>query len=142
MIKLALDLEHISKNIVQEIDCGHTKLKLRNDGLVIVVCSENHQYEVKDVKENHDAIKKLAGQNKVLVLTVAGQYSDATREARDYVSEGHHKDFVEAEAFVIISLSQRILARFYFLMNKPKLKSNYFSDVKKAEEWLLSVKKK
>ncbi len=121
---------------MNDINTGHTNIKLLESGIILLEGIADYTYEVKDVIQNHEAIKQLSQGKKSLVLTISGLHSTATREAINYVSKGHHASFVRAEAFVIHSLSQRLLARFYLRFNKPVVPANYFTDRIKAEKWL------
>lgn len=129
----------LNKVDAQQIDCGHTLVIKRTDGIVVLYCSD-HAYDVEDIKQNHLAIKKLMGAQKAHVLTFASKYSSATNEARAYTSNGPHKDFIAAEAFVIHSLAQRLLASFYIKVSKPIVPAGYFTDSLKAEKWLQNFK--
>ena len=124
--------------IINEISTGHTSIKLRSDGLIIVHSSNDYHYDVKDIKENHEAIKKLANGKKALVLTFSGEHSNITKEALDYIAKGPHISFVKAEAFIIHSLAHRLLARFYVVIKKTVVPANYFTDEAKAIKWLES----
>ncbi len=123
----------------KKIDNRHTILQLRSDGIVELICNDNHIYETNDIKQNHEGIKTLSEREKALVLNLVGKYTSVSNEAKDFIAKGAHINFIAAEAFVLRSLAHVILARFYIKMNKPKVKTAYFSNENDAVKWLKSV---
>jgi hypothetical protein len=123
-----------------EMDFGHSFIYLREDGIIQINCSDNFEYEVEHIKENLAAIKQLSGDKKVLVLNMAGNNASVTKEVREYVATAPHKSFVKAEAFVIGSLAQHLLASFYNKINKPIVPTGFFKNKQEAEYWLKNIK--
>lgn len=71
-------------------------------------------------------------------LVVSGRNSHITREARIYgqeTSEGN-KAFIAAEAVVVYSFPQKMVANFYFAFLKGLYPTQFFTDIEKAREWL------
>ena len=120
------------------MDLDHSLIIKRTDGLIEVRCGDIAIYSSDKVRENHECIKKFAEGKKVVVLTIAGIYTHVMPEARKYTSKGPHKDFIAAEAFLITSLAQWILAGFFVKVNRPIVPANFFrmKDKEKAEIWL------
>lgn len=114
----------------------HSHIVLRPDGIIEITGRDLHSYSIDDVKENWAAIKALSKGKKAFVLNLAGKYTSVDSETRDFVSKGPHAEFIAAECFVIYSLPQKLLANFYFKMNKPVVTSAFFVDLYKAEKWL------
>jgi hypothetical protein len=79
----------------------------------------------------------------LLVYNVTGKYTGITSEASAYLSKGPHKNFIKAEAFIIHSTTQRLLANLYFLrIRKPIVPAAYFKNVADAKKWLQGFSKK
>lgn len=125
---------------IEIIDLRHTLLSHRKDGIIVLQCNDNHTYSKEEIIENHETIRKLSPHQKAFVLTIAGRYTSIEPEAKKYTAAGRHESFIGAEAFVIHNLAQRILAQFYFKINKPIVASEYFTDLNKAEKWILQQK--
>ncbi len=72
-------------------------------------------------------------------LIIAGKNTQITKEARIYGQEKSRqlKDMVIAEAVVVNSLPQKMVANFYFAFIKEFYPARFFTDVEKAKEWLL-----
>lgn len=123
-------------------DVGHSVIKLREDGIIEIDCSNNYEYSVNDVKENWAIIKELAKGKKILVFNNMPEFTTASKEAREFVAKGEHKDFIAAEAFVIQSLAQKILGNFYLKINNPVVPAKIFTNKEDAVQWLDTFKHK
>lgn len=126
--------------IVQKIDHGHSVIFMRQDGIIEIDCSDNHEYSVEEIKENLHSIAKLIGSGKALVLNCAKPFTTASKEVRDFVAAAPHQNFIKAEAFVIHNLGQSMLGNFYMKVNKPIVPSKFFKNKREAENWLRSLK--
>lgn len=122
------------------IDLGHTTIILREDGIVQLNCSDNFTYDVLQIIENTKEIKKIANNQKVLVLNIAAPHTSVTKEVRDYLPVSNHHEFIEADAYVIQSLAQNLLANFYLKINKPNVPTQFFQSITLAENWLYSFR--
>ncbi len=125
-------------NIEIKEDLDHSVVIRRTDGIIELRCSDIVIYTSIKIKENHDCIRRLAGGKKALVLTVAGDFTHVLPEARAYTAKGHHRDFVAAEAFLINSFMQWILAFLFLKINRPIVPAQAFriGNKAKAERWL------
>jgi len=124
--------------IADQKNLGHSLIMKRLDGIIELRCADVVAYTPEKIKENHEWIKKFADGKKALVLTIAGEYTYVEPEARRYTSQGHHRHFVAAEAFLIRSLPQRVIGMLFLKINRPIVPARLFSihHKEKAEEWL------
>ena len=125
--------------VISQVDLKHSLLMLRDDGIVEINCADNYEYSVDDIKENLHQIKLFSGNNKVAVLNNLNKYTAVSNEVRDYVATAPHKGFIKAEAFVIHSIAQWLLAKFYLKINKPIVPAKFFKNKSEAEKWLKSL---
>ncbi|HWY12661.1 MAG TPA: hypothetical protein VN026_15110 [Bacteroidia bacterium] len=126
----------VNKNQIAEFN--HSVIYLRSDGIVEIDCADDTEYDVEDIKQNLECIQKIAAGKKVLVLNNAGEYTTVSKEAREYIGSGPHRDFIAAEAFVIRSLGQLILGNLFMKVNKPIVPAKLFKTKWAAEHWLKS----
>lgn len=124
-------------------DLGHSKIQELDNGLIEIICKDDFMYDVDQIRENHSVLEKISQKNSepVLVFSIAGKYTGITSEARTYLTKGPHKNFINAEAFVIQSMAQRIVANFYLKISKPIVPAAYFNNVGDAKRWLMGFKK-
>ena len=122
---------------ITKINLGHSTIFLREDGIVQLNCGDDVVYEIAMIKENLDCIRKLGNGKKLPVMDVTGKYTSASKDSREFVASAKYSiDCVSAEAFVIKSIAQRIMANFYLKVNKPKVPTAFFNDEKSAVKWL------
>jgi hypothetical protein len=106
-------------------------------GIFRIECEEDVVYDVQMVRENLSCIRKLAEGKLVPVYSLAGKYTLATKEAREYVAKAEmSRTILSAEAFVVQSASQRIIANFYLRINKPRIPTAFFKKEEDAVKWL------
>ncbi len=96
----------------QKIDLGHTIIYQRNDGITEIHCSDDFTYDLHHIQANHQALKRIADEKKLIKLTIAGRFTSVTSEFREYMAQGFHRYYIEAECFLIHSLAQRLIAQF------------------------------
>lgn len=123
------------------MDLGHTTIFLRDDGIVQLNCSDNFTYDVPQIIENTDVIKNIANNQKVLLLNIAAPHTLVSKEAREYLAVSNHREFIEADAYVIQSLAQSLLANFYVKINKPNTPTRFFQSTTLAENWLFTFRR-
>ena len=122
-----------------KIDIGHTQISKRDDGVVLIEGS-NRVYTAFDIKEIHQAIRKINNNEKVLLLIKADQYTSLDQGARQYLSSPESGLQSIAEAYVIRSLSQRLLLNFLIKVNGTPVPSKFFTSIFEAENWLNSFR--
>lgn len=121
---------------MKTIELTHTSIHLREDGIVEIRCAENHQYEKDDIKEILDATGELTEGKKYPTLTIPGKYSNASKEALDFMFSAHAVVFSSRDAYITKSLPQRILGNFYLNVKKPLIPTKLFTSEKTAAAWL------
>jgi hypothetical protein len=72
---------------------------------------------------------------------VAGPLSGPDLEAMNYIASEGSSPYAIAEAYVIASLSQKILAKFYLNFNKPARPTRMFGAIPEAVTWLKEQEK-
>lgn len=123
---------------VNIIDLGHSKISLREDGIVEVEFEKNLLLDIKECEDIMNAYDQILESKKYPILHVAGKYMNATSAARDFGSSEKGLKYSKAEAYVIHSLAQKIVANFYMKFNKPSIPTQFFQTKEEAVNWLLT----
>jgi hypothetical protein len=71
-------------------------------------------------------------------LITAEEVTQFDDSARVFSASEEGSKYSVAEAFVVKSLSQRLIANFYVKVNKPPIPSKVFNSEKEAIKWLES----
>jgi hypothetical protein len=127
-------------NDLQAGNLSHSTLYKRKDGIVEVHCTDIN-YGINELTEIVRATGKISGNKRILMLIISSTHSLVNAEAREYMASHESTKYSLAEAYVVKSTAQKILVNFYLKFNKPTVPTRFFSDPKKAEQWLLSFKK-
>lgn len=116
---------------------SHSTVMLRKDGILEVSCKNDFEYDVKHIREMLEAYSRLLKkEEKAPVLIVSQEYTSITSAGMKYSAGPEGTKYSKAEAFVIHSLFQKMLANFYLNFNKPKVPTRFFNEYIKAERWL------
>ena len=83
-----------------------------------------------------DAAGLIGDGKKYPILIVAGKYTLADKEVRDFAAGEYGNKYTIAAAFVIKSLAQKILGNAYLKVNKPLTPTALFDSEEKAIAWL------
>jgi hypothetical protein len=118
------------------LDFGHTRILKRDDGIVEVICGEDVRYEVEDLFEMHAASSRLVSKQRMPTLFMVGKNTSISQDAMKYGATEEATALSAAEAYVIQSIPQKILANFYLRIHKPPVPTRFFDDRKEAEAWL------
>ncbi len=124
---------------MKTIELSHTSVHLRKDGIIEIRCAENHQYEKDDIKEILQATGELTEGKKHPTLTIPGKYSNASKEALDFMFSEPAVEFSSRDAYITKSLPQRILGNFYLNVKKPLIPTKLFTSEKTAVSWLKKI---
>jgi len=120
---------------------AHTKVELRDDGIIQFFYADNMHYTMEQTKALEQAVQEMTKGVTHMSLRIAGKYTIADIEIMRYLSRGRGTLFTLADAFVIHSAPQKLLANFYLKINQPILPTRFFNNVPDAEKWLLSLDK-
>jgi len=128
-------------NQSKKIYNGHTEVFLRPDNIVQLNAA-NHVFSIEDIKTNTRSIGELTNKQKTLVLVVAAEFSDMEKEARHFTSTAEAMKYSIAEAYVINSLAQRLLANFASTFLGFSVPVKFFNEIEPAVEWLKTFNNK
>ena len=128
-----------SYRIIERVELPHTKVELRDDGIIQFFYGNHTDYTMKESMELEAVVEKMTKGVVHKSLRIAGNFSNIDMEVMRYLSRGRGTLFTLADSFVIHSLAQKILANFYLRINKPVLPTRFFNKIDEAEAWLKSL---
>jgi hypothetical protein len=117
-------------------DLKHSKVHLREDGIVQIEFDESIEMDLKESVEIVETIAEFTGGKKAPVLNIAGKSTSATSAAREYSASPAGLKYTIADAYVVTNLAQKLLGSFYISFNKPAVPTRIFDDVDTAVKWL------
>lgn len=112
----------------------------RKDGIIQLQIYDGYYGELQDGMNIVDTFRILKEQEKCLVLIVSDDNASFSKEAREFVASEATSKIVKADAFVIKSLSLKILMNGYLKFNKPNRLTRFFNSEQAAIAWLQEIK--
>ena len=125
--------------ILKHVKLQHTEVFLRSDGIIHFKYGDHVHYTMDEARELEDVVKDITNDVAHRSLRVTGKYSSTDIEIMRYLSKGRGALFTLADAFVLHSSPQRILANFYMKIQRPYVPTAFFETVEEAETWLKSL---
>ncbi|PBQ31289.1 hypothetical protein CNR22_05760 [Sphingobacteriaceae bacterium] len=127
--------------ILQEIIFSYAKVQLLDAKLVRIEVFGELVIDGKRTKELNDAIGILSKGKEILVLMMAEELTQVNEEAMAFSASEEGQRYTIADAMVVKSITQRVMANLYLSLNKPQKPSKIFNSEKDAVKWLLSLEK-
>lgn len=117
-----------------------SQVSLRDDGILFIDIAKEEQFTIDDMKELIEAAKEIGGGKKFLNLIIVGHNTLPDKEARELSTSSEGSIYKLADAFVISSLAQALIANFYLKINKPVVPTKFFKTETDAIAWLHGLK--
>jgi hypothetical protein len=117
-----------------EINCAI--ITLRDDGIIHMIMNKDHMVNIDDLKNIVKAVGELGNGKKFPNLIEAGSFTSIDSDARKFSTAEELNIYTIADAFVIRSLPQKLIANFYLKFDKPKLPTRFFDNTSEALQWL------
>ncbi|MCF8428644.1 MAG: hypothetical protein K9G64_00820 [Bacteroidia bacterium] len=96
---------------------------------------ENHDFTVDDLATLVEAQKKSVGLVlPVLIICEKNVLADIILLSK--LSQNENSPYSKADAFVLNSVAQKIMANFYIKINIPERPTNFFNNLDDALNWL------
>lgn len=134
--KEALGVE--KSKIIAECDLGVGTGVITVDGIFHVIVRSGEKVTLDTVKLGNSFMERVGGAP-YLNLFEFEAFADVDTEVRKWSADHNGNTYTKADAIVVSSLPQKILADFYLKFNKPVKPTKIFREREKAIDWLLSL---
>lgn len=124
--------------MVEEIrkeDVGCATVELREDGIMHIHIKETQTFEMEDSEKVFKLREKMAGGRKAPMIYTCTQFVIPSKEVREFVASEERSGLVLADAFVVNSLPQKLMANIFIKINKPVRPTKVFNNFEAACEW-------
>ena len=136
---LFIEMEQETVRILKEFNGEFCLIKLRSDAILQVNTIANVEYGPNEAAIVIQNILAIADNKEQYILVVSGEYANVTVESMKLLSSPIAMSYAIAKAYVINSISQRIMANFYLNVIKPEKPVQFFQNQSEAEFWLKSL---
>ncbi|HWY34367.1 MAG TPA: hypothetical protein VNX68_06950 [Nitrosopumilaceae archaeon] len=114
-------------------------ISLRDDGLYQVIVKSEREFTIACMPDLLSAAKEFGGE-KLPFLVICEELSTTNTELMRYLAKEDSNPYSVADAFVINSLNQKMLANFYLKMVQPSRPTQFFMNEHEAVIWLTQYK--
>lgn len=113
-------------------------LRMMDDQTIEIVYHDNIRIDLAGIQEAWQQLDEFTKEKRLKKLTIVGRNTSITHEAR---KNGHaeskaREKYIMAEALVVHTLPQKMVANFYSKFIKDLYPIKYFTDVDDAKQWL------
>ncbi len=111
------------------------KVSVSDQNYYVVEIKDNCEFEIEDLKQLVAFEKEISG--KVMpVLVICAFNAQTNNELITYLSKNVNNPYCKAEAFIITSLAQKILANVYLKFTTPERPVKFFKKKEEGIKWL------
>ena len=111
------------------------ELQIHEDGYYEIIVNEKEEFKIEDLNKLISAQLELGGL-KLPVLVLCSEQATTDIELLNTISKDSYNPYSKADAFVIKSMAQKILANFYVKIIKSERPTKFFNNKEEAIEWL------
>ncbi len=108
----------------------------RADGMIFAIATGDKHQTLENAQENAEAIAKIAGNSKRLIMVDVRNIPGVTKEAQAYYSNGRHSPHIKKMALLVGSLASRIIGNLFIGLYKSPHPIHLFTRQDDAEVWL------
>ena len=127
---------------MNEINCKISKVSKRSEDVLLIDIDKNKTFEKRDFEELKMAALKIGAGKKFYNLINVGEHTLPNKEAREASASSGGCEFKIADAFIVKTMAQRIMASMMIKINMPPVPTKVFSNLKDAENWINNLKNK
>ena len=114
-------------------------ITLLNEITAEIRIQKDEDYELEDAICTTQSVEQIGRGRQLFYLTIYGDRTVPSTEARNYCMSELGSRFKQAEAIVVKSLSQKMVFNFMINVERPTVQTKLFTCVDEAKYWLQSL---
>lgn len=126
---------------MNKINCKTSTVEKIADDTLYIDIQTKQNLSIDDYFELKQAVLKIGKGATFYHIINMGEFTVMDREARVASCSIEGSYYKKADAYVVHSLSQRLVIRFMLKVNKPVVPTQIFNSVEQAEKWINTIKK-
>ena len=127
----------LSSPLEQTVQLKNSQIKILNKDIFFVLYQKDVHLELSDFKEARAIFEEWSANRNLKLLVEFPNFTSVSSQARDFAEKNPIAAI--AEAIVYKSLAQRILVRFYLLVNRQNHPVRAFRNRARAIAWLSTI---
>ena len=139
---LTKEIEHSvidGAELIGYFNLDQITIEIRKDQVLYAKVKSNCQLNMDDIRQIEELMDSNYPGQQFFNLFDFPSFSNLDSEVRDWASDKSGNSRTLADAIVIYSLPQRMIANFYLKVNKPPKPTKIFSTMEDALVWLKSL---
>ncbi|CAG5076285.1 DUF7793 family protein [Parvicella tangerina] len=120
---------------LSSVDLRSARIELRPDGVLHIDIKLDQVFEIEDSIAIIEARTKLVNGKRTPIVYTCTEFVIPSKEVREFVASEKRSELVIADAFVVNSLPQKLVANLFIKINKPVRPTKVFSNFDEACEW-------
>jgi hypothetical protein len=121
----------LSKNTISDV----FNISIRKNRYYLVEILDKKEFSLGDLKQLISVQLEL-GSRKLPTIFLFGKYSTVDIETLKHMAKVHNCPYSIADAFVINSISQKIICNFYIKIVAPERATSLFQKYEDGEKWI------
>lgn len=126
-----------TSSIIKEKVTASGVVKLLSNGILHCDIFADSEVDLTVCEEIYESALALTKGKPHPILFTFKKYVIPDEQSRKFMVECKRISISKADAFVLSSLPQKIVANFYLKINNPPIPTQFFSSENEAIEWLL-----
>ncbi len=122
-------------DLSKKITSDNFELEIHKDGYYLITINGIREFTIDDLKTLVHAQKEM-GEYKIPALVLCTEQAATNIELLNTLAKKAYNPYSTADAFVLKSMAQKILANFYIKINKPERPTMFFNHEDEALVWL------
>lgn len=127
------------EDIVKEIITPTIRLRLLSNSIVHYSFLQNVVIDLEDHKFNHNSLISITSLERHPMLIDGNEFMNITPDARKFIKSIEPHAPILARAFVVNSLSHRLMLLSYTKIKKSMYPLKIFKNHSEAQDWLLLI---
>lgn len=132
---------HTNVSFVDFIELNKSRVLLREDDIIHIKIKDEEEINSAEFEDIIRAVSELGEAKAKCIMLEAGLNSSVSSRVRSNASHPNANFLSLADAIVVKSLAQRLMANFYLKFNRPSRPTKVFENCTDAVNWLYKVKK-
>jgi len=131
---------HDKLNLVKTIETEEAIVGKRKDGIIHVYYRPYTEINVELQYKMLDIFNEITQKQKSFFIFEADEFCSVTKEARDNAIKMEDQTPIQATVIMVRNLAQKLIADFYYKINRPKQPYKVVWQFEKGVTWLNELK--
>jgi hypothetical protein len=119
----------------EKITFDHFSVKINQEDFYEIEVFDDKEFNFRQLEELIGAQESL-GSKKLPVLVLCEEFASTDTTFVRHLAQNKNNPYSKADAFVIRSIAQKIIANFYLKITTPERPTKFFKVKSEAVEWL------